>query len=161
MAALVPDWALPGSSRPIALAPLSANHRAPSRPRVIPVGALPWLGRGNSPSRWPEGSISPIAPQIPVLMPGESGFWAHAPSCSVNHRLAPGPETMPVGALAVLGSVNSLAAAWAEPTGRTASPAGRVASAGTRRTLVLNCSFTVVAGSLMVRGRDDPPRAAF
>jgi hypothetical protein len=34
--------------RPILLAPLSVNHRAPSGPTVMPLGKLPGVGIGNS-----------------------------------------------------------------------------------------------------------------
>ena len=64
----------------------SVNHRFPSGPAVMPSGRLP-EGRGNSPIRLPDVSISPT-----WSFPARSGV-------SVNHRLPSRPAAIPSGSL--------------------------------------------------------------
>src|SRR2546423_90268 len=73
--------------RPMALLPWSMNHRAPSDPAVMAVGAPLPESDGNSVTTWP-GVILPMRPWL----------------CSVNQRLPSGPAAMPTGpAPALLG----------------------------------------------------------
>src|SRR5579864_247234 len=59
---------------------LSANHRAPSGPFVIPTGLELGVGSGNS-------VIAPVVVMRPILLP----------LFSVNHRAPSGPTVMPNG----------------------------------------------------------------
>ena len=70
--------------RPIALVvPSSVNHRLPSAPEAMPVGALPAFSPAENSLIAPPGVIRPIA-----LLPG-----------SVNHRLPSAPGAIEIGKL--------------------------------------------------------------
>src|SRR5260370_41719029 len=100
-----------GLMRPILLLPSSVNQRLPSRPAVIPQGALPAVGMGNS-------VMMPLGLMRPILLPVPS----------VNQRLPLGPAAIPVALLLTVGIGNSVilsaGAAGMLAVGEARMPAG-------------------------------------
>src|SRR6202011_3568388 len=82
----------PVVTRPILLAPVSANHKAPSRPVAIDTGSLDGVGIANS------------RVTIPLILIRATLF---VPS-SMNHMAPSEPVVIPAGPLLAVGTATSL-----------------------------------------------------